>query len=98
MVLTIQDIQHLSDLGGVWLSEEQMRHLLPQLENIFEMVGQLSAVDTTDIEYASHIQHEWATSAEGVVEYPDPAGLLSNVTKHDIEHGGIVLKTSLKQG
>lgn len=73
MTLTIQDIRHLADLGCVGLSEKEMEHLLPQLENIFEMVGQLAATDTSGIEYASHIQSAGHASGEGVVSYDDPA-------------------------
>lgn len=96
MTLTSKDLEHLAGfLSALGLSEEEKQKMGPQLEDIIALVGQLSAIDTSDVAYQSHLQAEGYVATEGVVSYDDPEGLLRNV-QHQVEQCGIVLKTSLK--
>ncbi len=54
MSLTLSDVTHIADLALLELSDDQARKTLGQLNGIFELVNQMSAVDTTGIEPLSH--------------------------------------------
>jgi len=71
-------------LSALGLSAEETEKVKPQLENIIALIGQLSAVDTSDVAYQSHLQTEGYVASQGVIGYDDPEGLLKNV-KHQLE-------------
>jgi aspartyl-tRNA(Asn)/glutamyl-tRNA(Gln) amidotransferase subunit C len=54
MSLSLSDVQHIANLAQLELSDEQARKTLGQLNGIFALVGQMSAVDTTGVEPLSH--------------------------------------------
>jgi aspartyl-tRNA(Asn)/glutamyl-tRNA(Gln) amidotransferase subunit C len=54
MSLSLSDVKHIADLAQLELSDAQADKTLAQLNGIFELVNQMSAIDTTGIEPLSH--------------------------------------------
>jgi aspartyl-tRNA(Asn)/glutamyl-tRNA(Gln) amidotransferase subunit C len=54
MSLSLSDVKHIANLAQLDLSDAQASKTLGQLNGIFALVGQMSAVDTTGIEPLSH--------------------------------------------
>ena len=54
MSLSLSDVKHIANLAQLELSDAQASKTLGQLNGIFALVGQMSAVDTTGIEPLSH--------------------------------------------
>lgn len=54
MPLSLSDVQHIAHLAQLEISGDRAEKTLEQLNGIFALVGQMSAVDTTGIEPLSH--------------------------------------------
>lgn len=54
MHLTLSDVHHIANLAQLELSDNQAEKTLGQLNGIFDLVNQMSAVDTAGIEPLSH--------------------------------------------
>lgn len=54
MSLSLSDVQHIANLAQLEISDERAAKTLEQLNGIFALVGQMSAVDTKGIEPLSH--------------------------------------------
>jgi aspartyl-tRNA(Asn)/glutamyl-tRNA(Gln) amidotransferase subunit C len=54
MSLTLSDVKHIADLAQLEVSDSQATKTLNQLNGIFALVNQMSAIDTTGIEPLSH--------------------------------------------
>jgi aspartyl-tRNA(Asn)/glutamyl-tRNA(Gln) amidotransferase subunit C len=54
MSLSLSDVKHIADLAQLELSDAQADKTLAQLNGIFELVNQMSAIDTTGVEPLSH--------------------------------------------
>ena len=49
------DIDHLSDLARISLTEEEKTAIAPQLETILSYVGRLAEVDTSGVSEAAYV-------------------------------------------
>lgn len=56
MSLTLNDVKRIAHLARVEVSETEAEEYLRQLSNIFELVEQMQAVDTTGIAPMAHAQ------------------------------------------
>lgn len=54
MSLSLSDVQHIANLAQLEISDARASKTLEQLNSIFALVGQMSAVDTIGIEPLSH--------------------------------------------
>ncbi len=54
MSLSLSDVKHIADLAQLELSDAQANKTLGQLNGIFALVEQMSAVNTVGIEPLSH--------------------------------------------
>lgn len=54
MSLTAADVERLAKLARLALSGDQAQRTLVQLNSVFELIGQLQAVDTTGVEPMTH--------------------------------------------
>jgi aspartyl-tRNA(Asn)/glutamyl-tRNA(Gln) amidotransferase subunit C len=54
MSLALSDVKRIAHLAQLELTEEQASHTLEQLNQIFALVEQMSAVDTSGIEPLNH--------------------------------------------
>ena len=91
MAITRDELLHLAKLSALQLSEEEIARLWNDLEGIVAYVWQLQEIDTTGVEPLSH-PIAWVVSPlyDGVVAYPDPDWLLSNI-QHQINHRQVVI-------
>ena len=56
MSLTLEDVKRIAHLARIEVSETEAEGYLNQLSNIFELVEQMQAVDTTGIAPMAHAQ------------------------------------------
>ena len=56
MSLTLKDVKRIAHLARIEVSEAEAEDYLRQLSNIFELVEQMQAVDTTGIAPMAHAQ------------------------------------------
>jgi aspartyl-tRNA(Asn)/glutamyl-tRNA(Gln) amidotransferase subunit C len=54
MSLTLSDVKHIADLAQLEVSDGQASRTLEQLNGIFALVNQMSAIDTSGVEPLSH--------------------------------------------
>jgi aspartyl-tRNA(Asn)/glutamyl-tRNA(Gln) amidotransferase subunit C len=47
--MNIEEIKHLAQLSSLELNSEQMEQLTVELDNIFQLVGKLQSVDTSQV-------------------------------------------------
>ena len=59
MTLAIEDIRRIADLGHLELSDEEAVRMQGELNNIFQMIERIQAVDTEGVEPMPH-PHDWA--------------------------------------
>jgi len=56
MALTLDDVKRIAHLARIEVSENEAQAYLAQLSNIFGLVEEMQAVDTSGIEPMSHAQ------------------------------------------
>ena len=54
MTLAIEDIRRIADLGHLELSDEEAVRMQGELNNIFQMIERIQAVDTKGVEPMPH--------------------------------------------
>ena len=54
MTLAIEDIRRIADLGHLELSDEEAVRMQGELNNIFQMIERIQAVDTEGVEPMQH--------------------------------------------
>ena len=54
MTLAIEDIRRIADLGHLELSDEEAVRMQGELNNIFQMIERIQAVDTEGVEPMPH--------------------------------------------
>lgn len=96
MVLTIKDLEHLSKLCALKLTDEEKSKYLWQLDEILEFVSQL---DEVDVDWIKPLSHPWEwkylLTREWVKDFEAKKELLENV-KHQIKNNWIVIKSPIK--
>jgi len=55
MAFTEKDVDYISKLARIYLSDEEKRNFTTQLDSILEYVDKLNELDTSDIEPTAHI-------------------------------------------
>lgn len=79
MALTSSDVRRIAHLARIEISEAQTEQTLVQLNEIFKLIEQLQAVDTTGVEPMSHPLGGSQRLREDVAgEQPDRESLLKN--------------------
>jgi aspartyl-tRNA(Asn)/glutamyl-tRNA(Gln) amidotransferase subunit C len=56
MSLTLDDVKRIAHLARIEVDEQEAAQVLGQLAGIFAMIGEMQAVDTTDVEPMAHAQ------------------------------------------
>ncbi len=54
MTLALEDIRRIADLSHLSIDDEQAVRIQGELNNIFQMIERIQAVDTTDVEPMPH--------------------------------------------
>lgn len=86
MALTIEDVRRVADLARIAVDEEEIRAALQQMSGIFELIGQMSAVDVSGVEPMSHAQDLVLCLREDRVTEPDQHALFQSVAPQ-VERG-----------
>jgi len=71
MVLSLEDVRHIAHLARIELTAAEAIDLQRKLAGIFDMVGEMRAVDTTGIVPMSHAQDVMLRLREDVVTESD---------------------------
>jgi aspartyl-tRNA(Asn)/glutamyl-tRNA(Gln) amidotransferase subunit C len=86
MSLSRRDVEKVSLLARLRLSEAELETMTPQLGKIVDLVDQLSELDTTDVQPMAHALELRNVFAEDVVRPSlDRTDALSNAPKRDDE-------------
>src|SRR3989442_2326202 len=56
MPLTLEEVRRIAELARIGVSDAEARAVQAQLNNIFELIGQMQKVDTDGIEPMTHAQ------------------------------------------
>jgi len=56
MPLSLQEVQRIAELARIGISDAEARAVQVQLNDIFELIGQMQKIDTEGIEPMSHAQ------------------------------------------
>lgn len=71
MALTLDDVTRIAHLARIAIDEGEAAHTLNDLNRIFELIGEMEAVDVADIEPMSHAVDVTARLREDRVTEPD---------------------------
>lgn len=67
MTLSFNDVRRIADLAYIETNEEEAHMVLAQLSEIFNLIEQMQAVDTTAVEPMSHAQDVTQRLREDIV-------------------------------
>ncbi|GMV37285.1 MAG: aspartyl/glutamyl-tRNA(Asn/Gln) amidotransferase subunit C [Fimbriimonadales bacterium] len=62
MALSIEQVRHIAKLARLQMTEEEMEAMLPHLQEMVDLFGRLSQVDTEGLEPTSHsvpVENVW---------------------------------------
>jgi aspartyl-tRNA(Asn)/glutamyl-tRNA(Gln) amidotransferase subunit C len=79
MALSLDDIQRLAHLARIEISPVEATEVGRKLDGIFELIGRMSAVDTTGIVPMAHAQDVMLPLREDRVSETDHRDLYQNV-------------------
>lgn len=79
MLLSPDDIRRVARLARIETSDEDEARLLLQMSGIFDLIGQMQAVDTSGIEPMSHAQDVMQRLRDDVVSEEDRRELFQSV-------------------
>ena len=86
MSLTLKDVEKVSLLARLRLSEAELETMTPQLDKIVHFVEQLNELNTADVQPMAHaLDLHNVFSADEVRPSLDRQAALSNAPKHDDE-------------
>ena len=95
-VLNKQDLERLSKLCAIQLTEEDEKKFLNQLDEILNFVSQLKEVNVEGIDPLPHpIENLTLTLREGIKDFEWKEKLFQNV-KHPIKDNMIAIKSAIK--
>ena len=75
MSINISDVQKIASLARLAMTEQEAQTARTQLNNIFELIAQMQAVDTTGIQPMSHAQDVTQRLRPDVVSETDQRAL-----------------------
>ncbi len=79
MTLSLDDVKRVANLARIEISEDEAQQALMQLSGIFDLIEQMQAVDTADIEPMSHAQDMIQRLREDVVTESDQHMLFQSI-------------------
>ena len=79
MSLTLADVKRVAHLARIEVDDAEAEGYLKQLSNIFSLVEQMQAVDTTGIEPMAHAMHAWLRLRDDRVTESDQHRLFQSV-------------------
>ena len=83
MTLAIDDIHRIADLAHIEISPEQAQRMQGELNNIFQMIERIQAVDTDGIEPMPHPHDGYQRLRDDVIrEVNDRENNMKNAPEH----------------
>lgn len=79
MTLLLDDVKRVANLARIEISEEEAQQTLTQLTGIFNLIEQMQAVDTSQIEPMSHAQNMVLRLREDAVTESDQHILFQSI-------------------
>ena len=79
MALSSEDVQRLAHLARIEITPAEVVDVRPKLDSIFELIGRMRAIDTTDIVPMSHAQDVTLRLREDAVTETDRHELYQSV-------------------
>ncbi|MCO6427773.1 Asp-tRNA(Asn)/Glu-tRNA(Gln) amidotransferase subunit GatC [Nitrosomonas communis] len=71
MTLSLDDVKRVANLARIEISEDEAQQVLMQLSGIFDLIEQMQAIETSNIEPMSHAQDMIQRLREDVVTESD---------------------------
>lgn len=71
MTLSLGDVRRIADLAYIEVSEKEAHVVMAQLSEIFNLIEQMQAVDTSAVEPMSHAQNMTQRLREDIVTESD---------------------------
>ena len=69
MSLTLEDVHRIAHLARLGMDDARAEQMRPQLNDVFALIAQMQAVDTTHVEPMAHAQDVSLRLREDVVTY-----------------------------
>jgi len=91
MPLSLQEVQRIADLARIGISDAEARDIQPQLNDIFELIGQMQRVNTEGIEPMSHAQGAALRLRDDEVKETDQRELYQSVAPKGTVEAGLYL-------
>ena len=79
MPLSLQEVQRIAELARIGISDAEAKGIQPQLNDIFELIGQMQRVNTEGIEPMSHAQGSALRLRDDEVKETDQRELYQSV-------------------
>jgi len=86
MSLTLDDVKLIAHLSRIEVDENEVEGMLTQLSGIFNLIEEMQAVDTTDVEPMSHAQDLVLRLREDIVTEVDQHELFQSIAPQ-VENG-----------
>jgi len=91
MPLSLEEVRRIAELARIGISDAEARAVQAQLNNIFELIGQMQKVDTDGIEPMSHAQGLTLRLREDEVKETDQRELYQSVAPRGTVEAGLYL-------
>ncbi len=79
MKILLTDVNRIADLARIEIQTKEAEAVLSQLSNIFSLIEQMQAVDTTNIEPMSHAQDMNLRLRQDVITEKDQRELFQSI-------------------
>ena len=79
MSLSLDDVKRIANLASIDVAEEEGRAILGQLSDIFSLIEQMQAVDTSEVSPMSHAQDVRQRLREDAVTETDQRELFQSI-------------------
>jgi aspartyl-tRNA(Asn)/glutamyl-tRNA(Gln) amidotransferase subunit C len=91
MPLSLQEVQRIAELARIGISDAEARAVQSQLNDIFELIGQMQRVNTEGIEPMSHAQGAALRLRDDEVKETDQRELYQSVAPKGTVEAGLYL-------
>jgi len=91
MPLSIDEVRRIAQLARIGISDAEARAVQAQLNDIFELIGQMQKVDTDGVEPMTHAQGLALRLREDEVKETDQRELYQSVAPKDTVEAGLYL-------
>ena len=79
MEILLTDVYRIADLARIEIQTDEAEAVLEQLSNIFNLIEQMQAVDTTNVEPMSHAQDMKLRLRQDVITEADQRELFQSI-------------------